>query len=125
VLFADLVGFTTLSEDRDPMHDAHDLVFGAGIAALEGDRPVAARLYREGRQALRDYGLRFPLALSGIDMAVLLADEQATDEAISEARQILTELGAAPFLERLEAAATAGSQRSPDRGRALREVPAG
>lgn len=85
--------------------DAQLTVFAAGLAALEGDTPNALALYNDGRRVLRDNGLRYPLALSGIDMALLLPGESATAEAIVEAREILTELRAATFLERLEAAA--------------------
>lgn len=48
-------------------------------------------------------GVRFMLALTGIDMALLLPGEKETADAASEARQILVELGAQPFIERLDA----------------------
>ncbi len=42
------------------------------------------------------------LALSGIDMALLLPGEKETAEAASEAREIFVELGARPFIDRLD-----------------------
>jgi class 3 adenylate cyclase/tetratricopeptide (TPR) repeat protein len=86
-----------------PMVDAQRAVFQAGIAALAGDVSESVRLYREGRRALRDIGVRFMLALSGIDMALLLPAEKETAESASEAREILVELGARPFIDRLDA----------------------
>jgi class 3 adenylate cyclase/tetratricopeptide (TPR) repeat protein len=88
-----------------PMPNALRIVFQAGVAALDGRMAEALGLYREGRDRLRERRLRFMLALSGIDMATLLPGEPETAEAVAEAREILTELGARPFLERLEQAA--------------------
>jgi hypothetical protein len=87
-----------------PSIDAQRTVSEAGIAALSGDMAQALSLYREGRRALRERGVRFMLALSGIDMALLLPDEKETADAVAEAREILTELEARPFLDRLEQA---------------------
>lgn len=89
-----------------PALNAQKGVYKAGLAALAGD-PSAVGLYREGRRALRDRGLRFVLALSAIDMATLMPDEPDTTEAVAEAREILGELGARPFLERLDALVSA------------------
>jgi class 3 adenylate cyclase/tetratricopeptide (TPR) repeat protein len=90
-----------------PLPNAQRMVFLAGISALAGEPQEALRHYREGRARLREKGIRFVLALTGIDMAILLPAEPETAEAVAEAREILTELGAKPFLERLEKAAGA------------------
>jgi hypothetical protein len=84
--------------------DAQRTIWEAGIAALSGDTTESVRLYHEGRRALRERGVRFMLALSGIDMALLLPGEKETADAVVEAQEILAELGATPFLERLERA---------------------
>jgi hypothetical protein len=46
--------------------------------------------------------MRFVEALSAIDMATLLPDQPETADAVAEARELLTALGARPFLERLD-----------------------
>jgi len=93
--------------------NAHRMVANAGIAALAGDATEALRLYRDAQRNLRERGMRFVLALAGIDMATLLREQPETAEATAEAREILTEIGAKPFLERLEEAAAAAAAQRP------------
>jgi hypothetical protein len=85
--------------------DALRLTMEAGLAALRGSTDEALHLYGRAGDDWRALGLRWDEALLGIDMAVLL-DHGLPDvtEAIARSRAILTELGARPFLERLEAA---------------------
>jgi hypothetical protein len=58
-------------------------------------------------------------------MAVLLPEESITSDAVAEAREILAELGAKPFLERLEMEAGEQASRSKAAVRSGSEVPAG
>jgi class 3 adenylate cyclase/tetratricopeptide (TPR) repeat protein len=82
----------------------------AGLAALAG-RPAEARaLYREALEAWRDLGCLWDIALTGIDMATLMdpTDPDARTEA-ARSRDILVELGATPFVERLDTARARGA----------------
>ena len=77
----------------------------AGCAALEGAPLEALAGYRRAMSAWRDLGLPWDEALCAIDMATLLDPAEPEVRAAAEAaREILTRLGARPFLERLEAA---------------------
>ena len=76
---------------RDAMH--------AGIAALEGRRDDAVRLYRSALAGYRSYGARFALAMAIFDMAKLLGpDDPAVRPMLDEGRGILEDLSAAPLL---------------------------
>ena len=97
--------------------EADRTVIQAGIAALEGRSADAISLYRVARRAWRDLGLVWDEALCGLDMALFLGHEDPeVAAAAASAREILVELGATPFVERLEAvlAATSGSVRRAD-----------
>ncbi|MEK6191924.1 MAG: adenylate/guanylate cyclase domain-containing protein [Chloroflexota bacterium] len=84
--------------------DALRLTMKAGLAALRASTDEALQFYRQARDGWDDLGLRWDLALLGIDMAVLLDHGlPEVGAAIARSRAILTELGARPFLERLEA----------------------
>jgi hypothetical protein len=77
----------------------------AGLAALEGRTAESLSLYREALRGWEDLGLPWDRALCAIDMATLLDPrEPEVAAAAASARQVLEELGARPFLERLEAA---------------------
>ena len=79
----------------------------AALAALEGSEAEALALYRDALHSWRDLRMPWDEALTGIDMATLLApSEPAVLEVAATTREILTRLGARPFLERL--AATVG-----------------
>jgi class 3 adenylate cyclase/tetratricopeptide (TPR) repeat protein len=114
--------------------EADRVCLGAGIAALEGRTVEALAGYREALRAYRQLGLAFDEALAGIDMAILLgpSEREAADvaAAIATARETLTRLGAAPFLARLEAAASGGSppadrDAEPSRSAAVTRVRSG
>ncbi|MDA8313120.1 MAG: AAA family ATPase [Actinomycetota bacterium] len=92
------------------------LTVEAGIAALEG-RPVgSARGFLAAAEAWRTLDMPFDRALCGVDAAVLLHEsvgangsegevgEGEVGKLVEEAAAILTRLGAAPLLERLERA---------------------
>jgi ATP/maltotriose-dependent transcriptional regulator MalT len=77
----------------------------AGILALDGDVKQAIATYFGVAGRWRNLGVPFDLALAHLDMATLVGPEHAEAlEAAEEAREILTRLGAKPFLERLDAA---------------------
>jgi class 3 adenylate cyclase/tetratricopeptide (TPR) repeat protein len=77
----------------------------AGSAALAGALPEAAEGYRRAMNMWHDLGLVWDEALCAIDMATLLSPwEREVRAAADAAREILTRLGAKPFLARLEAA---------------------
>ncbi|MFN8622983.1 MAG: AAA family ATPase [Chloroflexota bacterium] len=85
--------------------DASRLTISAGIAAFDGDAAEARRLYREARAAYVDLGVIWDEALMCLDQALLLGpDDPDTAEAAERAREIFTQLGAAPFLAKLDEA---------------------
>jgi hypothetical protein len=87
-----------------PVVDALGLTIGAGLAAPTGKTEGAVRLYQEALDAWGSLGLRFDVALVGIDMATVLDHSlMEVQQAAQESRVILSELGAIPFLERLSA----------------------
>jgi tetratricopeptide (TPR) repeat protein len=98
-------------------------VIRAGIAALEGRTAESLAEYRQALRTWRDLGCPWDEALCGIDMATLLdPSEPEVQAAAASAREILTRLGARPFLERLDAALTASPAERPT-VRAGREAP--
>ncbi len=77
----------------------------AGLAALDGRPAEALEGYVAGLREHRAMGTRWELACTAIDMAVALGPGvPEVLAAAEEARAILEELGAAPFLARLDAA---------------------
>jgi class 3 adenylate cyclase/tetratricopeptide (TPR) repeat protein len=77
----------------------------AGIAALEDRRAEALGGYREALRGWQDLGVPWFLALTAIDALTLLGpDEPELQAAGEEARAILSSLGAASILARLEGA---------------------
>jgi tetratricopeptide (TPR) repeat protein len=77
----------------------------ASLAALDGRRAEALDGYLAGLREHRAMGTRWELACTAIDLAVALGPEiPEVRAAAEEARVILEELGAAPFVARLDAA---------------------
>jgi tetratricopeptide (TPR) repeat protein len=106
-----------------PVVDLQRSELVAGLAALDGRTGEAARLYLELLRGLREIGLPVEAAFATIRMATVLEQRsRELREAVDEAAELLRRLRAAPFLERLEAAA---SRETPERGRALADEPAG
>ncbi|MEO8463618.1 MAG: hypothetical protein ABI555_10415, partial [Chloroflexota bacterium] len=100
--------------DASGMHgaaiDADRVTLRAGLAALDGRSAEALTTYRDAIRAWRDLDLAWDEALTGIDMATLLDPSQPEVQAAAAAsREILVRLGAAPFIERLDAAMGRGS----------------
>jgi tetratricopeptide (TPR) repeat protein len=88
--------------------DADRTTLRAGVTALDGQPHEALAGYREAMLTWRDLGLVWDEALCTIDMATLLGpDEPDVRSAAERAHEILTQLQAKPFLERLESALSA------------------
>jgi class 3 adenylate cyclase/tetratricopeptide (TPR) repeat protein len=77
----------------------------AGLAALEGRVDEAAGSYRDAIDAWRALKCTLDLALCELDLVLLLGPKCLETTAANEARDIFTQLGAKPFLERLNGAA--------------------
>ena len=92
---------TTISRGRAAALDLMNL--RAGIAALEGRRGDAIAAYREAARGWHGLGTAFDEALTGLDIAVLLAptarEMPDAGAIIDTARATLTRLGARPFLD--------------------------
>jgi class 3 adenylate cyclase/tetratricopeptide (TPR) repeat protein len=83
--------------DRTTLH--------AGIAAIERRSGDALALYRQALERWRGADLLWEEALCGLDMATLLDPaEPEVRAAAGRAREILVELGAKPFVDRLDEA---------------------
>jgi hypothetical protein len=89
---------------RGPAIELRRTTIRAGITALEGRTAESIALYREARDGWRDVAVPWEEALTGIDMATVLDSlEPEVQTAAARSREILTNLRAAPFLQRLEA----------------------
>jgi class 3 adenylate cyclase/tetratricopeptide (TPR) repeat protein len=86
----------------------------AGLAALDGRDAEALAGFRAALDGWRDLGAVWRLALTAITMATLLdPEEPEVRAAADEAREILTRLGAKPFLERLDATVATSPRHIP------------
>jgi tetratricopeptide (TPR) repeat protein len=89
--------------ERPPLLEAHAHRFRAKLAGDEGGFRAATALFRE-------LSLRFALAVTLLEHGELLADRERRDDAeplFEEARRIFEELGARPWLERVDQATAA------------------
>jgi tetratricopeptide (TPR) repeat protein len=88
-----------------PIVEVRRTTLRAGLAALEGRAAEAAALYREALRGWRELGIVWDEVLTSIDMATLLdpADPEVRAAAASS-REILSRLGARPYLDRLDEA---------------------
>jgi class 3 adenylate cyclase/tetratricopeptide (TPR) repeat protein len=93
-----------------PVDAATKASIRAGIAALEG-RPAEARAeYRVALAGWRDLGLPWDEALTCLDQVLLLGASDADSAAAAErARTVFEELGAKPFLAKLDEALAGAS----------------
>ncbi len=88
----------------------------AGLAALDGHVDDAVREYRLGLNVYGDLGLRWDVALTALDMATFVGpDHPAVRAAAADAKEILSELGATPLLERLDRLMEGGKSVTPAR----------
>jgi hypothetical protein len=76
----------------------------AGLAVLEGRVDEAAEAYREAVEAWRVLECTLDLALCELDLVLLLGPDHLDATAAKEVRDIFTQLGVKPFLERLDRA---------------------
>ncbi|HYL40269.1 MAG TPA: AAA family ATPase [Candidatus Binatus sp.] len=87
--------------------EADKMAARAGVAALDGNWPVATAGYREAFRGYRAIGATFTEAATAVDLATLVpaSERSAPDlqDAVTGARETLTKLGSRPFLERLDA----------------------
>jgi len=75
----------------------------AGVAALERRKEEATMAYVRAIEVWRGLDTPFDLAMCELDFAMLVGvDNPEANAAAQEAREVFTELGAKPFLERLE-----------------------
>ena len=77
----------------------------AGLAALDGRAEESAEAYRGAIEAWRTLECTLDLAMCELDLVLLLGPDNPDASAAKEARDIFTQLGAKPFLERLNQAA--------------------
>ena len=94
-----------------PALEADRVRISAGIAALEGRTAEALAGFLDALRSYDELGLRFDEAAAAVDLALLLpgieTESAPAAEAIAAARLTLQELGAAPYLERLDKAGRA------------------
>jgi hypothetical protein len=113
------------SAQHGPALELERIAMRAGLAGLRGRRSEGVALYREALRGWRDLGCRFDLALTALDAATVVGrGDVELDAAFAEARDVLSGLGAVPFLRRLDAAleepGAADGSGSVTRGRADR-----
>jgi class 3 adenylate cyclase len=96
--------------------DADRVAARAGLAALQGRGAEAVTGYRDALRAYRQLGLAFEEAATAVDIATLLPQRERdlpdVQAAIVAARVTLEELGARPFLDRLETGRRASASSS-------------
>ena len=88
---------------RGRFTEAHGRAMRAGIDALEGRTREALAAFLQSARQFNDLGVPVDRALNAIDMAAALGTDAPEVQAeVDAARSILEELGASPYLERLE-----------------------
>ena len=103
---------------------ADQTVIEAGLAALEGRRAESRSLFLDALRRYRDLGLAWMLANAGLEAIIANVLEPAERQRVAdEVRDILTRLGAVPYLAELDAALTAAPPVA-SRSSAAVEVPA-
>jgi class 3 adenylate cyclase/tetratricopeptide (TPR) repeat protein len=101
---------------RGPALDAQRLAMEAGVAGLEGRWSEAAPRYHEAMRAERELGMEFQRALTCLDaISVAPAGDPLVRSTADEARTILSRIGAAPFLDQLDALLARGESPAPAR----------
>jgi hypothetical protein len=81
----------------------------AGIDALEGRRADADHAFRQLIEELREHDLQFDLATALVLRSALLPGDAESDAARDEAGRLYSEMGVAPFAEKILAAALTAS----------------
>ena len=95
----------TMSQVRGRLMAAARLTVEAGLAALDGDTDAAGGLYRQAMDAWRVLDCTLDLAMTELDVVTLLGPDHPDATVGKEAKDIFVELGATPFLARLNEAA--------------------
>jgi hypothetical protein len=98
-----------------PLTEALRLQATAAVAALEGRGDDAATGYAAAIGRLRDLGQMFTAAVVSVDASVLLPEDPRVRALATEARPLLEELRARPYLEKLDAALESGPAPVADR----------
>ena len=89
---------------------AERLTAESGLAALGGRVEQATEAYREAIEAWRTLKCTLDLALCELDLVLVLGPNHRDATVAKEARDIFTQLGAKPFLERLDRAVGATAE---------------
>jgi class 3 adenylate cyclase/tetratricopeptide (TPR) repeat protein len=104
--------------------DADRTVIEAALATLEERRDAGRGLFLDALRRYRDLGLVWPLALAGLEAIVANVLEPGERQRVAtEVRDILTRLGATPYLAELDTALAAAPSASSRSSTAV-EVPA-
>jgi tetratricopeptide (TPR) repeat protein len=119
---------TRLDDDPEVPTDARSFKIAshAGLDALEGRRTEAHAGYREAFRRSRVAQADLEYALFVIDAVVALgADDPELALAVDEAREILTRVGARPYLAKLEEVSARARSRSSSGTSSKEAIPAG
>ena len=106
-----------------PLTDAIRLQAVAAVAALEGRRDDAAAGYVAAVGRLRELGQMFTAAVVAVDASVLLPEDPRIRALAMEARPLLEELRARPYLEKLDEALASVPAPATDRSESRAESP--
>jgi hypothetical protein len=108
-----------------PLTEALRLQANAAVAALEGRRDDAVAGFSAAVGRLRDLQQMFTAAVASVDAAVLLPDQPTIRALAAEARPLLQELRARPYLEKLDEALASAPAPAANRSESRAETPAG
>ena len=95
---------TAMTRFRGRWMAAERLTVEAGLAALEGRLEASAEAYRQAIDAWRSLDCILDLALCELDLVLLLGQDHPDATVAKEARDVFTQLGVKPFLQRLNLA---------------------
>jgi tetratricopeptide (TPR) repeat protein len=105
---------------RGAADDARLREINAGIAALEGLTATAIDLYAQNLTVWNDLGMPYDAAITGLEMVTLLDPTEPRVRAAGvAARDLMVQLGAKPFLARLDAAMARTEPRKAAKAAAL------
>jgi class 3 adenylate cyclase/tetratricopeptide (TPR) repeat protein len=97
--------FDLQPDSLTPVNAAYRTEGQAGIAALEGRRSDAVAAYHAAISRFRELDYEFEAARAALDAVILLGpDEPRLQQDLADARAVFVRVGAAPYLDRLDAA---------------------